>query len=106
MAEQRAVIRLPTAAPPSRPEYIRDTVASQDIGVVQKPLTIWQRLANQAWIRKALILAVIAAPWEAYARRLNNPLLVPTFSATLEAFQAGVASGDIPEKVVNSLRLL
>ena len=71
------------AAPPLRPEYLRDTVAGADIGVVQKPLTMWQRLANQAWLRKAFILVVIAAAWELYARQLNNPLLVPTFTATV-----------------------
>jgi NitT/TauT family transport system permease protein len=97
---------MPDAVPPKRPEYMRDTVAAQDFGVVEKPLTVWQRLANQGWLRKGIILAVIAAAWEAYARRLNNPLLVPTFLATLEAFQAGIASGDIPQKVSNSVVLL
>jgi len=96
----------PALIPPKRPQYMRDTVAARDFGVVEKPLTVWQRLANQGWLRKAIILAVIAASWEAYARRLNNPLLVPTFSATLEAFQAGIASGDIPQKVSNSVALL
>ena len=42
-----------------------------------------------------MILAVIAAIWEIYARWLNNALLVPTFSATVEALAAGVASGTI-----------
>jgi NitT/TauT family transport system permease protein len=97
--------RLPPL-PPVRPEYLRDTVASGDLGVVQKPLTLWQRLGNQAWLRKALILVAIATAWEAYARHLNNPLLVPTFSATLEAFEAGIVSGDIPQKVANSVVLL
>ena len=92
--------------PPLRPEYLCDTIATAEIGVVQKPLTLWQRLANQAWLRKAFILCVIAAGWQLYAMHLNNPLLVPTFTATLEAFQAGVVSGDIPEKVVNSVVLL
>ena len=68
--------RLPPL-PPVRPEYLRDTLASGDLGVVQKPLTLWQRLGNQAWLRKALILVAIATAWEAYARHLNNPLLVP-----------------------------
>jgi NitT/TauT family transport system permease protein len=97
--------RLP-APPPKRPEYLRDTVAGGDIGVVQKPLTIWQRLVNQAWLRKAFILVVIASAWELYARRLNNPLLVPTFTATIEAFHAGIVSGDIPQKMSNSVQLL
>jgi NitT/TauT family transport system permease protein len=94
------------AAPPLRPEYLRDVVAGDDIGVVQQPLTVWQRLVNEAWLRKAFILFVIAAAWEIYARRLNNPLLVPTFTATLEAFEAGIVSGDIPQKVANSVVLL
>jgi NitT/TauT family transport system permease protein len=95
-----------TTGPPLRPEYLRDTVASGDIGVVQKPLTLTQRLVNQAWLRKAFILLLIAAAWEAYARWLNNALLVPTFMATLEAFEAGIISGEIPQKVTNSVVLL
>ncbi|HEU4381553.1 MAG TPA: ABC transporter permease [Hyphomicrobiaceae bacterium] len=106
MADMRAPsARLPAVAP-IRPEYLRDVVAGGDIGVVQKPLTLWQRLANQAWLRKAFILIAIAAAWQAYASYLNNPLLVPSFAATLEAFQAGILSGDIPQKVVNSVWLL
>ena len=94
------------ATPPLRPEYLRETVRGGDIGVVQKPLTLWQQLINQAWLRKIFILAAIALGWELYARHLNNPLLVPTFAATLEAFSAGIASGDIPQKVANSVQLL
>jgi NitT/TauT family transport system permease protein len=107
MAEMRApVTRLPVPAPPIRPEYLRDTIAGPDMGVVQKPLTSWQRLANQGWLRKAFILVVIAVAWELYARRLNNPLLVPTFSSTLEALWSAIVSGDIPQKVRNSVVLL
>lgn len=110
MAEMRAqtaqVTRLPVPNPPIRPEYLREVVEGGDVGVVQKPLTLWQRLSNQGWLRKTFILVVIAVAWELYARRLNNPLLVPTFSATLEALWAGIASGDIPQKVTNSVVLL
>jgi NitT/TauT family transport system permease protein len=110
MAEMRAqtaqVTRLPVPNPPVRPEYLREVVEGGDVGVVQKPLTVWQRLTNQGWLRKTFILVVIAVAWELYARRLNNPLLVPTFSATLEALWGGIASGDIPQKVSNSVVLL
>jgi NitT/TauT family transport system permease protein len=110
MAEMRAqsaqVTRLPVPNPPVRPEYLREVVEGGDVGVVQKPLTVWQRLTNQGWLRKTFILLVIAVAWELYARRLNNPLLVPTFSATLEAMWGGIASGDIPQKVSNSVVLL
>jgi NitT/TauT family transport system permease protein len=107
MAKVRALATgLPLPNPPTRPEYLQQVVAGRDIGVVQKPLTTWQRLANLGWLRKVLILAVLTSAWEIYARQLNNPLLVPTFTATLEAFQAGIASGEIPQKVSNSVQLL
>jgi NitT/TauT family transport system permease protein len=92
--------------PPTRPEYLCDVVASADIGVVQKPLTLWERLVNQAWLRKVFILVVIAAGWQLYALQLNNPLLVPTFTATIEAFWTAMMNGDLPQKVANSVLLL
>ena len=94
------------AVPPLRGEYLSDIVAGDDIGVVQQPLTLWQRLTNQAWIRKAFILVVIAVAWQLYARALNNPLLVPTFSATVEAFETSMFNGELPQKVANSVILL
>jgi sulfonate transport system permease protein len=107
MAEAHApVARTLLPLPPIRSEYLQDTIASQDIGVVQKPLTLAQKLTNQAWLRKAFILVVIAVGWELYARQLNNPLLVPTFSSTLEAFWSAILSGDIPQKVSTSVQLL
>jgi NitT/TauT family transport system permease protein len=106
MADIPTTVARRSELPPLRPEYLREVVAGGDIGVVQKPLTLWERLTNQAWLRKLFILAVIAAAWQLYARQLDNPLLVPTFTATLEAFQAGIASGDILQKAANSVWLL
>ena len=105
MTDMHAAERLLTA-PPARREYLRDVVAGRDIGVVEKPLTLAQQVLNQSWLRKAVILVVIAAAWQLYALHINNPLMVPTFTATLEAWRAGVAGGDLPVKVANSVLLL
>ena len=94
------------ASPPTRSEYLREVVASRDIGVVEKPLTLAQQIVNQAWLRKALILVVIATAWQLYALHVNNALVVPTFSATIEAWQAGIVGGDLLVKVWNSVLLL
>jgi len=93
-------------APPTRGEYLRDVVASRDIGVVEKPLTLAQQIVNQAWLRKTVILVVIATAWQLYAMHLDNPLMVPTFSATIEAWKAGIVGGDLMVKVWNSVVLL
>jgi NitT/TauT family transport system permease protein len=95
-----------SVSPPTRPEYVRTVVAGGEMGVVQKPLAPWQKLLNQGWFRKAVILIAIMVAWELYARRLDNPLLVPTFLATLEALRDGIMQGEIPERVANSLQLL
>jgi NitT/TauT family transport system permease protein len=61
---------------------------------------------NHGWLRKTIILVAIMVAWQLYARQLNNPLLVPTFTATVSAFIAGMASGDLAQKVANSVILL
>lgn len=92
--------------PAVRPEYELQTSASRDFGVVEKPLTTFEKLYNNAFLRKTLLLIVMAVAWEIYARRLNNPLLVPTFGSTIEAFWAAMTSGELFSKALNSVRLL
>ncbi len=52
--------------------------------------------ATSAAVRKLALLVVLALIWEGYARWLNNPLLFPTFTATLAAFAEAIASGVLP----------
>ncbi len=92
--------------PQPRPEYIHEGPLNQEFGVVEKPLSIWEKLYNNGAVRKTILLLVIAAIWEVYARQLNNPLLVPTFTETLRTFFDAIASGVIPAKALNSVRLL
>jgi len=56
--------------------------------------------------RKTLLLVVLAAIWEVYARSLNNPLLFPTLSATMSALSASIASGELPRAIGYTLILL
>ena len=56
--------------------------------------------------RKAILLVVLALVWEIYARALGNELLFPTFSATLAALGASIASGELPRAVLHTLTLL
>jgi len=90
----------------ARPEYELQTSAGRDFGVIEKPLTTFEQLYNNAFLRKAMLLVLMAVIWELYARHLNNPLLVPTFVSTIEAFRDAMFSGDLFSKAVNSVRLL
>jgi NitT/TauT family transport system permease protein len=94
-----------TTAQVQRPEFV---ARSQDkaFGVVQKPLTPWERAYGNSAVRKVALLIVLAAAWEIYARKLDSPLLFPTFTATVEAFVHAIASGVIPQRTWASIRVL
>ena len=57
-------------------------------------------------LRKTLVLVVLALAWEGYARVLDNPLLFPTFSATVAALWSSLASGELPRAAAHTLTLL
>jgi len=89
-----------------RPEAIRKIVAPDAIGILEQPLTVWERAWNNAALRKVVLLIVLASAWELYARWLTNPLLVPTFSATVTAFWEGVSVGPLLGRAAFSIRVL
>ena len=89
-----------------RPEIYREPMSQEKFGVVEKPLTPFERLYNQNWLRKLFVLIVIAVCWELYARWLDNELLVPTFSATVRALVHGIASGVILTRAALSIKVL
>ncbi|HEY4296055.1 MAG TPA: ABC transporter permease, partial [Paraburkholderia sp.] len=89
-----------------RSEVVREPAETREFSVVEKPLSAFERLYNQAWIRKLIILLLLAGVWEIYGRTLNNPLLFPTFSATIEAFFRSIASGELPGKAWASIHVL
>ena len=89
-----------------RPELYREPVDASQFGVVEKPLSIWERIYNVGAVRKLMILVALAAIWELYARMLNNPLLFPTFSSTIEAFAQGILGGGLLGKAWTSIKVL
>jgi NitT/TauT family transport system permease protein len=89
----------------NRPEFIREEL-DQAFGVVEKPLTLSEKVFNIGAVRKALLLILLATIWEIYARSLNNPLLFPTFGATVQAFIDGIVSGGLLTKATYSVKVL
>jgi NitT/TauT family transport system permease protein len=87
-----------------RIEFVRVPVSASRFGVIQKPLTRWERAYDNGALRKILLL--LALIWEIYARQLNNPLLVPTFSTTAQAMWAGLVSGELPGRAWYSIQIL
>ena len=99
---------LPTHAhttPPVRPEYERP-LEPWNGDAVERELPWTTRLWSQGWLRKGLILIVLAVLWEIIARWQDNDLLLPTFTATARALVQGLASGELVTKTAISLSVL
>ena len=93
-------------SPAARPEHYRQPIDGAAFGVVEKPLSGWERLGNIGAARKLALLVILALVWEGYARWLDNPLLFPTFTATIEAFVDAIVSGILPGRALTSIRVL
>jgi NitT/TauT family transport system permease protein len=89
-----------------RPERSVAPVVDSAFGVVQKPLSAWERVYNISAVRKVGLLVLLAVAWEIYARLLNNALLFPTFVDTLKAFAEGLWTGGLLGKAWTSIRVL
>ncbi|MBM4315638.1 MAG: ABC transporter permease, partial [Deltaproteobacteria bacterium] len=78
-----------STACPERPDIHFRPVPPESLGALAKPLTFRERAWNNGALRKTALLILLGLLWEGYARIVSNPLLVPTFSSTVEAFGEG-----------------
>ena len=92
--------------PPTRPEFERETLDARNIGEIERPLSLLERLGNVAALRRLLLLVVLAAAWQAYASWLDNPLIFPTFADTVVALGKGIASGELVARTLTSMKVL
>jgi NitT/TauT family transport system permease protein len=90
----------------ARPEREYEVRAPQSIGDVEQPLALAERLWNSTAVRRIVILILLAAIWEGYARWSDNPLLFPTFTDTVAAWWANTISGVLPQRLAVTLQML
>ena len=88
-----------------RPEFERELAPLRDLPV-ETPLPLGQRLWNQTWLRKSLILLLVLALWELAARVAQNDLMLPGVVQTMHALAEDMRNGELPEKIVNSFSTL
>ena len=91
--------------PPLRAEYERE-LAPLPATYAERVLPWTQRIWDQAWLRRSIILVVLAVLWEIIARVQDNDLLLPTALQTAKALVEGLASGELIDKTAISLTVL
>ena len=108
-----------------RAEFVRE-VETSAFGVVEKPLTTYEKIFNNAAVRKVLILLLLGVLWQSYSSCMNvtaivwkdgvlfpgnfaceqNPLLFPKFSETLAAFYENIMNGVLLQRGWFSVKVL
>jgi NitT/TauT family transport system permease protein len=91
---------------PPLPEFECELIDASSVGDVERPLRFVERLANNDAVRRLVILIALGLIWELYARWIDNPLILPTFSATVETFISDLISGVLVDRIATSLRSL
>ncbi|MFZ2949619.1 MAG: ABC transporter permease subunit [Desulfuromonadaceae bacterium] len=77
-----------------------------NIELMGRGFQLLARLTDMGWFRRVLLLIVLCALWQWYAIRLDNPLMFPAFSATVQAFGDAVISGGLLTRIVTSFKTL
>ena len=75
------------------------TIAEQKLGALE---LAWQ----SGLVRKTVIILALALAWEVYGRWLDNVLLFPTLSETLQAMFERIGDGVLPARTFASLKVL
>lgn len=78
----------------------------EDPVVVQRPLSLWEKLCNVDLLRRGVILLALAVLWEGYARVLDISIMFPTLTETAGAFWRSMLDGSLSLRVLASLKTL
>jgi NitT/TauT family transport system permease protein len=90
-----------------RPEFENRTLGDAKEVVVERALTLTERIANINAVRKLTILLGLIVAWQAYTViAAPEPLLFPSFIATMEAMWRSLADGTLFQKVWISVEVL
>ncbi|WP_375461300.1 ABC transporter permease [uncultured Enterovirga sp.] len=80
-------------------------IAGED-AAVERELPLIERLWASPTLRKTFLILMLGVIWEIYARFLDNPLLFPTLTETMEAVVERTRDGVLPMRAWTSLRIL
>ncbi|SDS99154.1 ABC transporter permease [Bradyrhizobium canariense] len=89
-----------------RPNYERQLQSTAAIGEIKRPLTPFQKIAKFAVVRKTLILVCLALIWQVYAVSIDNELMLPSFTSTLQALWDAVVHGPLLQRALYSFEIL
>lgn len=90
-----------------RPEFENTDLADAHTGDVERRLSLVERVWNVNGVRKLTILLALVLTWQVYTVALDvEPLMFPTFLASLERLSTDLFTGDLIWKIWFSVKVL
>ena len=90
-----------------RPEFVAGDLRAASHVDVERELSLWEKFSNINAVRKLSILLVLVAAWQIYSVVSNiEPLLFPSFMASLEALWDTLSTGEMFDKVAITMYVL
>ncbi len=87
-------------------EYERETVEAAEIGEIKQPLSLWEKLTRITFLRKAVLFIGLLSLWQLAAVKIDNPLIMPSVTEVLKAFEKALFYGELLNRIGASLRIL
>src|SRR5690242_10514114 len=73
---------------------------------VQQKLGLAELAWDNGFVRKTVLIIVLALIWEIYGRALDNVLLFPTLTETIRSLISHVVDGSLPARAWASIQVL
>jgi len=100
----RSDVRQEPATPDA--EIVRFAEPSDAAAIAERRLGVAERIWANGAVRKTALIVLLAIVWQVYASRVDNPLLFPTLSDTLDTFRARIVDGTLPARTWATIRVL
>jgi NitT/TauT family transport system permease protein len=86
---------------------MRPALAERAEGIdLERKLGTFELVWQIGAVRKTAIILGLAILWELYGRYVDNPLLFPTLTETIQAMVASIQSGVLPARAWTSVKVL
>jgi NitT/TauT family transport system permease protein len=75
-------------------------------GEIERKIGLLEMAWDNGFVRKLVLILLLALVWEIYGRLLDNSLLFPTLSETVRSLADNVANGVLPARAWASVKVL
>lgn len=91
--------------PPVRDEFELPSVVEPSADL-ERPLPLHVRILQSTFVRRLIVVGILAVLWEGFAIYFDNPLMMPRMSEVIVAFVSSLVSGELAIRILMTMKVL